>query len=184
MAAGDWDMPRAGWVCQECSFGFDATEPSGVAESIAKVGKRLRAPLSRGLKDEDLLAVVRTRPEPDQWSALEYACHVRDVLDLNVLRIQRVLVEDDPEFAAMDRDAVVTERDYNGQDPSAVADEIDANATALSATFASVPGDAWDRAWVRGDLRFTIDWAARNVQHEVDHHLLDIGRTLRHVRGR
>lgn len=138
----------------------------------------------RGLRDEDLLAIVRTRPEPDLWSALEYACHVRDALNINIEHVPATLMDDPPEFQAFGRDEAVIERNYNGQDPSAVADEIDAAATALAAAFAAVPDDAWDRFWVRGDMKFTIDWMARNVQHEVDHHLLDIGRTLRHVRGR
>jgi hypothetical protein len=184
MAAGDWDMPHPGWTCAECGFVFDDFDPNSASESIAKTGKRLRAPLTRALKEEDLTALLRTRPEPDHWSALEYACHIRDVLDLNVERITRVLAEDRPTFQAMDRDAAVTERNYNGQDPAAVADEIDSNGAALAALLESVPSDSWQRAWVRDEFEFSIDWAARNVQHEVDHHLLDIGRTLRHVRGR
>lgn len=184
MGAGDWDMPRAGWTCPECAFDFDAFDPHSVVESIAKTGKRLRAPLTRGLKDEDLLAVVRTRPEPDQWSALEYACHIRDALAINIERVPATLLDPVPEFTAFGRDEAVIERKYNEQDPVVVADEIEANAATLATAFGAVPDDAWDRFWVRGDMQFTIDWMARNVQHEVDHHMLDIGRTLRHVRGR
>ena len=179
-----WIWPQPGWTCEECAFNYDATDPATVSEAMTKVGKRLRAPLTRGLKDEDLDAVLRTRPEPDKWSALEYASHIRDVLELNVDRITKVLVEDRITFEAIDPDELVIARDYNGQDPSAVADAIDATAAALAAVLASVPDDGWDRMWVRGDREFTIDWAARNVKHEVDHHLLDIGRTMRHVRGR
>lgn len=184
MAFGAWDMPRPGWTCAECGFVFDDCDPASVSESIAKVGKRLRAPLSRGLPNEDLLAVLRTRPEPDAWSALEYACHVRDALDLNTERVTRMLVEDRPEFNQFGRDEAAIERDYNNQDPPAVADELDASGAALSAAFASVPDDAWNRVFVRGDFEFSLDWMARNVQHEVNHHLLDIGRTMRHARGR
>lgn len=184
MAVGDWDVPREGWTCAECGFAFDDFDPKSVTESILKVGKRLRAPLTRGLRDEDLDAVLRTRPAADEWSALEYACHVRDALSINVERVPATLLDPVPEFQAFGRDEAVVERKYNEQDPAVVADEIDAAAAALSAAFAAVPDDAWQRYWVRGDMKFTIDWMARNVQHEVDHHLLDIGRTLRHVRGR
>lgn len=182
---GVWDRPRAGWVCQECSFSFDATDPKTVAESIAKVGKRLRAPLTRGLKEEDLDAVIRTRPTPEQWSALEYACHVRDAMGINVDRYKSIMLGDEiPEFVPFDVDGVVISDNYNGQDPLVVADEIDAVAAELSAAIGSVGDDDWERYGTRGDLVFTLDWMARNIQHEVDHHLLDIGRTLRHVRGR
>jgi hypothetical protein len=181
---GDWDIPRPGWTCGECGFAFDEFDPKSISESIAKTGKRLRAPLTRGLKDEDLLAVLRTRPQPDEWSALEYACHVRDALEINVERVAATLTDDPPEFQAFGRDEAVEARRYNDQDPSTVVDDIDANAAAVAAVFAAVPDDAWQRYWMRGEMKFTIDWMARNVQHEVDHHLLDIGRTLRHVRGR
>ncbi|MEY2399321.1 MAG: segregation ATPase FtsK/SpoIIIE, family, partial [Actinomycetota bacterium] len=117
MADGVWDRPRAGWTCAECGFTFDATDPATVADSIARAGKRLRAPLTRGLPNEDLLAVLRTRPEPDRWSALEYACHVRDALALNVDRFAAIAADDEPpEFVALDPDAAVLERNYNGQD--------------------------------------------------------------------
>ncbi|MEY2424881.1 MAG: hypothetical protein QOI61_453 [Actinomycetota bacterium] len=180
-----WDRPREGWTCQECAFSFDATEPTAVTESIAKTGKRLRAPLTRGLKDEDLDAVLRTRPEPDQWSALEYACHIRDVLELNVERFEALAASDGaPEFVGLNPDQAVIDRDYNAQDPAVVADRIDALAAELAAAMTRVPADGWQRFGTRGELVFTLDWMARNVQHEVDHHLLDIGRTMRHVRGR
>lgn len=180
-----WDRPRAGWTCAECGFSFDATEPANVAESIAKTGKRLRAPLTRGLPNEDLLAVLRTRPEPDHWSALEYACHIRDAVGVNVDRFAAIAgSQEPPEFVLFDVDGVVTERDYNGQEPSAVADEIDAVTAKMAAALDAVPADGWERFGTRGDLVFSLDWMARNIQHEVDHHLLDIGRTLRHVRGR
>jgi hypothetical protein len=181
---GDWDVPRPGWTCAECGFVFDEFDPHSVSETIAKIGKRLRAPLTRGLKDEDLDTVLRTRPEPDMWSALEYACHVRDALRINIERVPVTAAGNPPEFQALARDEAVVERKYNEQDPSVVADEIEADAATLAAAFAAVPDDAWQNYWMRGDMKFTIDWMARNVQHEVDHHLLDIGRTLRHVRGR
>src|SRR4051812_43707817 len=107
MAAGDWDVPRPGWTCAECGFDFDTADPVAITESIGKAGKRLRAPLTRGLKEEDLLAVLRTRPEPDHWSALEYACHVRDALELNVTRVNAVLGQDRVEFRAFGRDQAV-----------------------------------------------------------------------------
>ena len=47
--------------------------------------------------------VVRLRPEPEVWSAIEYACHVRDVLEVQRLRIAQCLAEDRPVYAPMDR---------------------------------------------------------------------------------
>jgi hypothetical protein len=182
---GGWsNFPTQGWTCPECGFDFDTTEPGKAPEYFAKVGKRLRAPLTRGLPNEDLDATLRTRPG-EQWSALEYACHIRDAMQLNVERFAEIrAATEPPEFVALGRDEKAIEWDYNGQDPAVVADEIDAVAAALAEAIAAVGDDEWQKYGQRGDLVFTLDWMARNVQHEVDHHMLDIGRTLRTVRGR
>jgi hypothetical protein len=179
-----WDPPRTGWSCGECGFVYDDTDPTAVADATAAAGKRFRAPLTRGLKDEDLDALLRTRPEPDHWSALEYACHIRDVLALYDARIGRVITEDKPEFEAMGRDEIVLSKRYNEQDPSTVADETAAAGEALAARLRAVPANAWHWVGTREGEEMSIDWMARNVKHEIEHHLLDVGRTLRHVRGR
>jgi hypothetical protein len=82
----------------------------------------------------------------------------------------------------MRRDEVVVERDYNGQNPAAVAEELAVAAEALAARLESVPREGWVRVGVRDNLEMTIDWMARNVVHEGTHHLLDIGRSLRAAR--
>jgi hypothetical protein len=82
----------------------------------------------------------------------------------------------------MRRDEVVVERDYNGQNPAAVAEELAIVAAALAARLESVPREGWVRVGLRDNLEMTIDWMARNVVHEATHHLLDIGRSLRAAR--
>jgi hypothetical protein len=42
--------------------------------------------------------MLRTRPEEGVWSALEYACHVRDVFLVQRDRLYTALVEDTPTF--------------------------------------------------------------------------------------
>ena len=179
-----WIRPEPGWVCAECGFDFDACEPTTTPEIIGKLGSRYRIPLSRGLADEDLDALLRTRPAEGAWSALEYACHTRDVFRLNVHRIERVVAEDRPSFEVADREKVAIDRDYNGQDPAMVADELATAANALSAQLSSLSGDDWLRTGRRDDFEMTIEWMARNAAHEGTHHLLDVARALRSARGR
>ena len=52
-------------------------------DALRAFGKRYRIPLTRGLKGEDLDALLRAHPIEDTWSALEYACHVRDVIEVS-----------------------------------------------------------------------------------------------------
>lgn len=183
----DQEHPAVDGVCGECGFDYDALADDEVAGKLRDFGRRYRAPLTRGLKGEDLDAVVRTRPAPETWSALEYACHVRDVLEVQRGRVERALVEDVPAYTPMGRDERVVDDRYNEQDPVAVADALAANAEAIAATFAALTPEQWARtglyqypAATERDMR----WLGRHTVHDGHHHLLDIGRSLRTARGR
>jgi hypothetical protein len=179
-----WVPPGPGWACTECGFEYDPWGPAEIADAFRGFGRRYRTPLSKGLPGEDLDALVRTRPTPDTWSALEYACHARDVFLVTEHRIGRVLTEDRPQFRRVDPDAGAVERDYNGQDPASVVVEIDDVTRALAERLDGLPADAWERAGVREGEDLTVHWLAVNAVHEGAHHLLDIGRALRSARGR
>lgn len=72
---------------------------------IGGFGEAFRARLDRFTGASDS-ALVRERPSPAVWSALEYAAHVRDVVAFYAERIDRVLNEERPrrnvaDFASM-----------------------------------------------------------------------------------
>ncbi len=165
--------------CEEC--GFDATDlsPADAVAALRKFPRRYRAPLTRLLPGEDG-AVLRRRPEAATWSALEYAAHTRDVFGAYASRIRRTLEEDRPTFDDdPGPDEVAESRRYNEQDPVAVADDLEANAELLASTLEAVPDDGWDRVGIRyGEERSVLSTARRAV-HEGNHHLLDVGRSLR-----
>lgn len=159
------------WVlearCPEC--GFDGREVVA-----ADVGEALRANSRawRGLLDHPDAA---TRPSDDRWSALEYACHVRDVFALYEYRLHLMLDEDDPGFPNWDQDATAVAEAYRDQDPAAVLDALEANGAVLADSFATVTGDQWARTGNRSDgARFTIDTFARYLVHDPIHHVWDV----------
>jgi S-DNA-T family DNA segregation ATPase FtsK/SpoIIIE len=121
------------------------------------------------------------------WSALEYACHVRDVLEVLDHRVAQTLAEDTPTFEPMRRDERVTELAYNDQDPTAVAAAIAANADGLATAFGALTPAQWART---GIYRYpeaaerSLLWMGQHTIHEAHHHLLDVGRTMRAARGR
>jgi hypothetical protein len=118
---------------------------------------------------------VRDRPQPDVWSPLEYACHVRDVFFLFEQRLQRMLAEDDPLFENWDQDKTAVEERYGEQDPATVAEQIPPAAKQLATTFATVTDRA--RTGRRSDgAAFTIDSFARYLLHDPVHHLHDVTR--------
>lgn len=174
--------PTAHAGCEECGFDLERFAAADAATAIRAFGRRYRAPLTRFLPGEDGDSLVRQRPAPATWSALEYAAHLRDVFDWYDHRVARSLVEIDPSYDGPDPDEAAQAGRYNEADPIAVADALAANAERLATTLESVEGEQWERAHLRRGERRTVAFTAVRAVHEGNHHLLDIGRGMRAVR--
>jgi hypothetical protein len=55
---------------------------------------------------------ARRRPSSGKWSALEYGCHVRDVLRLYDQRLLLMLTQDGQQYANWDQDATAVADRY------------------------------------------------------------------------
>jgi hypothetical protein len=116
-----------------------------------------------------------SRPRPDRWSALEYACHVRDVFRLYDHRLALMLTEDDPLFPDWDQDNTAVADRYGEQDPAAVASELAAAGEAIANRFAGVSTAQRRRRGRRSDgAEFTIETFGRYFIHDQVHHLWDV----------
>ncbi|MGH2753659.1 MAG: DinB family protein [Actinomycetota bacterium] len=156
-------------TCPECGFDVRAVPRDEIGSLIRANAARWR-PL---LEYPD----VPRRPSDDRWSALEYACHVRDVFQLYDDRLLMMLEEDDPHYPNWDQDAAAIEERYGQQDPAEVAQAIEDNADRLAAHFDEVEGDDWGRPGTRSDgARFSIESFARYLIHDPFHHLHDVER--------
>jgi len=167
----DWTWVLAA-VCPEC--GFDST-----AFAANEVGAMIRA---NAASFATILAgdieLLRTRPDPATWSALEYGAHVRDVYLLFRERLALILDEADPLFANWDQDATAVAERYAEQDPAVVSLELVSAADALANAFDAVSGAQWRRPGRRSDGSvFTIDSFARYLIHDPVHHLHDVTAT-------
>lgn len=163
----DWTWVL-GEACPDCGFDTRAPRRDDLPGLAADVGARWTAVLA-GHPD------VHTRPAPETWSALEYACHVRDVFALARYRHALMLTEDDPLFANWDQDATAVDDDYPGQDPEAVRVALGANAAGYATDLAGVPDEAWLRPGRRSDDKaFTVESFARYLLHDPIHHLTDV----------
>ena len=159
-----WVLERP---CGECGFVAETFNPADAPALLVANGARWR----------ELLANpnVAVRPDDATWSALEYACHVRDVFRLYLYRLGLMMNQDGPHFPNWDQDeAAITDR-YGEQDPKVVADEIEAAAAELAAAFAKVKASDYARTGFRSDgAAFTIDSFARYLVHDPVHHVWDV----------
>ncbi len=160
-----WVLERR---CPECAYDASVVAATDVAEVVRRKAASWRQVLSR--------PDVGRRPDPSTWSALEYGCHVRDVLRLYDYRLGLMLDEDDPLYPNWDQDTTAIEDRYDEQDPTTVAQELDVAAGVIAAHFESVTDEQWQRRGRRSDgASFTIDTFARYFLHDVVHHLHDVG---------
>lgn len=171
--------------CEECGFEPESVLPEAVPDAVRAVGRRYRIPLTKGLAGEDLGALLRAHPLEGTWSALSYACHVRDVLRVFRERTNRMLLEETPEVGWWDHEASVVDDRYDEQDPLVIATAVEVGADDYAGVLAGVDDGAWERTGVRrGGELFSVLTLAQYGLHEANHHLLDVGRVLRTARGR
>jgi len=161
-----WVLERP---CEEC--GLDCR--SFPREEIAPRCRDAAAPWPGFVTDPR----ARLRPSADRWSALEYACHVRDVYRHGSYRLGRMLNEDNPLFENWDQDETAVSERYDAQDPALVADELGVASTELADLYGTVDGDLWSRPGTRSDgALFTIESFGRYFLHDLVHHIVDVQR--------
>jgi hypothetical protein len=159
-----WVLTRP---CPECSFDASTVTPATVAGSVANMLPRWRSVLRR--------PEVTERPDEGTWSALEYACHVRDVFALFDQRLNLMLESEDARFENWDQDLTAIEKDYAGADPAVVSAELTAESEQIAASFAGVREEDWVRTGLRGNgSRFTVLTLSQYFLHDVVHHLHDV----------
>ena len=160
-----WVLERA---CPECGFDASTFPAATVGAAVRENATTWRTLLTHEAVDR--------RPSPDRWSALEYACHVRDVHLLFAERVRLMLDQDDPLFANWDQDETAIEKKYAEQDPAEVSVELVEAAADVAAVYAGVSGDQWRRPGRRSNGSvFTVATIGVYHLHDVVHHLYDIG---------
>jgi hypothetical protein len=162
----DWTWVL-GRPCPECGLDSQSFAREEIPAMIRANAAAWRAPLAA--------ADAADRPQPDRWSALEYGCHVRDVLRLYDYRLGLMLAEDDPLYPNWDQDETAVADDYAAQNPVVVADELASAADTIADSFAAVSGDQWLRPGRRSDgAAFTVETFGRYFMHDPIPHLYDV----------
>ena len=108
---------------------------------------------------------------------------MRDAVRFNGYMLRKTLTEDRPSLPAPNPEQTAVDNKYNEQDPATVASELEAQAEKVASLIESTEASAWERPADWGERgEFPAIYFARNAVHEGHHHLLDVGRVLRHVR--
>ena len=165
-----WVLDRA---CAEC--GFDAS--TCAADAVPDLLRANAASWQRLLRNG---AIGPGRPDPSNWSSLEYACHVRDVYERYANRIALMLTERDPLYANWDQDVSAMEDRYDEQDPVAVVAGLSVSAGALADRLETLSEAEWARPGRRSDgASFTVATISRYMMHDTIHHVWDVTNTNR-----
>lgn len=160
--------------CSECGFSYDMADVPAAARTVRDRAADIAEIL--GTTGIDL----RSRPETDVWSPLEYACHVRDLLLVQRERILSARRLDGYVCESMGRERV----EFDGwaeQQPDDVARQLTDAALMLAHVLDRLDTEAWKREMVYPypePTTRTISWVALHTVHEAHHHLVDIRRHL------
>jgi hypothetical protein len=163
-------------ACPECGFAYGASPRQELAATLRASADAYPARLTANAD------TVRRRGSPEQWSPLEYSCHVRDVLLMQRDRVYVALVEDEPSFKPMYRNERVVFDRYDIQTPDLVGEQVVMAADLLCRGLDGLDDAQWVRPLIYGfpdPARRDVEWVAHHTLHELVHHLADIDRILR-----
>ena len=172
------------WTCPDCGVDYKTISPRDASGAVRSFPRRYRSVLTHFEPDEDLEEVIRRRPSPEVWSALEYTAHVAETLDLMAPTLRQIVNEDNPHLYAFDPDEQADGQSYNNWTVLEAIGELESACADLSMAIEYTPASDWNRVGTfdYGE-REAID-VARNAVHEGTHHLRDILRNLSQILGR
>lgn len=170
------------WTCPDCGLVYDSLAPQDAIQALRSFPRRYREVIGPFIDDED---VLRRRPDPSPWSALEYTAHVADVFETLTSDILKMVQADDPRLPdAWNPDERAEVGQYNEMEPRDALDWLERSATQSADTLSRFSSDDWSRT---GQFDFgqrdVLDMV-RNMVHEGVHHLRDVERVLRAVIGK
>jgi S-DNA-T family DNA segregation ATPase FtsK/SpoIIIE len=163
-------------TCLECGFRSELVELDEISGRLRSLGPSFVGVL-RGVDP----ALASRRPAPSVWSALEYACHVRDVFLIQRERAVLAQVQDNPRVARMNRDERVALCRYDAHALPDVLGQLAMAAELCATVFDGLDEAAWARPlvypWPEATER-DVAWVGRHTVHEGEHHLMDVRRVM------
>jgi hypothetical protein len=162
-------------ACAECGLDPELLSIPAAADMIEEFGPRFVAVFESVAMDPARLCA---KPDPDVWSPLEYAVHMRELIRYHGWLANRALTEDRPEVPAPNPDSVAEGERYNEADPGDVLAGITRQSLRFADRARGMTEVELDRLVVRAGTDTRVRHMIRNVAHEGHHHLQDVQRLL------
>ena len=160
-------------TCEQCGFDSTRYTREDLRGTMRSFGPRWRWMLE-GID----AGVLSRRPAPLVWSALEYANHTREVLDLVGLGVAIMLEENEPTFDPVAPSDARADDARPELDASEVVSDLSGIAERFSRLIAGIRGESWERGAIIGGERADVHWLIAHAVHDAEHHLQDVGRGL------
>ncbi len=132
----------------------------GQIEGIKKRASTLEALESGPKKVGDLMkkledSVLRRKPAPEKWSALEVVCHLRDIEKLWADRLVKAAFSDRPAFYMLEVDDLAVKNGYNTQELGPALKEFARLREDNLRLLRALPAGQWQRSGIhpkRGEI--------------------------------
>ena len=165
--------------CDNCGFNGARFANDELLTALDALAERWRLALL------DAGSLLRTRPGPEVWSAIEYAAHSRDITALHRYGVGEALSGTEPDFGDIASDDLINNAvsTYERADPEEVVRVLGAEATATASLARGAPYEQWTRGLRVGGERMTVRRLLEHALHDSTHHLIDIERNLATLRA-
>jgi hypothetical protein len=163
--------------CEACGFDGAVFDDADLLVAVRSLGGRWRRQLADAGRE------LRARPQPDTWSAIEYAAHSRDVIWLHAYGVKEALTRDEPTFPEIVDDQLnAAASTYVDADPQAVVDGLAQAAERMAQVAEDAGFDAWSRGITVGATRSDVRRLLEHALHDSEHHLDDVHHGLTRLR--
>lgn len=164
--------------CDGCGFVYASVPVAEIGSALRHYATEIVARLSLGNDTESEWETARRqRATPDRWSAVEYAGHVLDILDVQHRRAQQALAVDLLDCVSEGIVARVDREKYNDRDVLSLRSAIAEASLEIAELFDGMSPEQTERDliyhWPTTATR-TLAWLGQHTVHELRHHLGDI----------
>lgn len=140
--------------------------------------------LERFRRGAELVAVAITgaagpefdfRPAPGKWSVRQIVAHLADAEAATVMRLRRVIAEDNPKLVAWDQNALAEKTDYQKRKPSQALETMRILRADNYELLKDLPPEMYERAGTHTERgRVTLLDLLRGSAEHAEHHAAQI----------